>query len=98
MVLPRDSNGKKKSADDVFVAFTIEKDGHITHLETLTPVDPDLKNAIITAFAQCKDWTPRKNFGIPVRAKITLGLKYVTGFSDKMFIDEIFYGEDQIVD
>jgi antitoxin component YwqK of YwqJK toxin-antitoxin module len=96
--LPKDTNGKKMSADDVFVSFIIEKDGHISNLEMLTVVDPVLKNAIADAFSKCGMWTPRKNYGVPVRAKITLSLKYVTHSSSQVFTDEIFYGEQQIND
>ena len=85
-------------SDDVIVAFVVEKDGHIAQLEMLTKVDPRLQNAISVAFSKCKNWTPRKNYGIPVRARITLGLKYLTRASDRVFTDEIFYGEQQSSD
>jgi hypothetical protein len=98
MDLPKDSNGKKISADDVVISFIVEKDGHTTHLETLAPVIPALRESIEKALSKCKDWTPRKNYGIPVRAQIVLSLKYVTTTTTRAFQDEIFYQEKQVND
>jgi antitoxin component YwqK of YwqJK toxin-antitoxin module len=96
--LPKDSNGIKISADDVFISFIIEKDGHTTHLETLAPVVPELRDAIEKALSKCKDWTPRKNYGIPVRAKMVFSLKYVTTTTTRAFQDEIYFEEKQVND
>lgn len=98
LTLPRDASGKKMSADNVIVSFTVEKDGHIGKVDMVTPVDPELRDAIAAAFSKCKNWTPRKNYGIPVRARITLGLKYATSTTDRAFKDEIFYGQEQLSD
>ncbi len=94
--LPKDAQGNKVSVDNVFVAFIVEKDGRISNLETLTAVDAELKNAIVTAFSKCGVWTPRKNYGIPVRAKITVSLKYAIKASGNIYHGEIFYNEQQI--
>jgi antitoxin component YwqK of YwqJK toxin-antitoxin module len=98
LVLPRDLKGKKMLADSVRISFIVEKDGHLTHFGTLQEVDPYLKLAIKTALYKCRDWTPRKNYGVPVRAKIWFSMYYKTYTTDRWFVDEIHHDEQQISD
>ena len=94
--LPKDDKEKKISADDAFISFIVETDGSLTNLETLTDVDPALKKALTEALAKCKAWVPRKNYGIPVRAKIYYPMKYISTYSQNAFRDEIVYKEEQL--
>lgn len=98
-ILPKGSNGKKISADSVIISFVVEKDGQVSNFETLGEVTPDLKIAIKTALYKCKDWTPRKNFGVPVRAKVMFSMKYLSIHgNNNEIIDAINYSEKQIGD
>lgn len=94
--LPKDTNREKISADDVIVSFIVEKDGHLSPPEMSADIDPRLKDAIAAAFSKSKNWTPRKNFGVPVRAKLTFSLKYIIDYVDEGFLHKIFYGEEQV--
>jgi antitoxin component YwqK of YwqJK toxin-antitoxin module len=94
--LPKDSNGKKISADDVIISFVVERDGHLDEFETHTVIDQNLKIAITEAFLKCKNWIPHKNFGIPVRAKIIFPMKYLSTYERNAFVDEIQFAEVQL--
>lgn len=96
--LPKDANGKKIPVDDVIISFVIEKDGSISNFETVTIVEPDVREAIGAALAKCKNWIPRKVFGIPKRAKVTFSMNYRTTTDSRSFIDQIYHGEMQIPD
>ncbi len=75
--IPIDTTGKKMPADNIRISFIIEKDGHLTHFETLGDVDPKLSAAIFDALARCTDWSCRKYCGVPFRSKLTVPLKYL---------------------
>jgi antitoxin component YwqK of YwqJK toxin-antitoxin module len=98
LVLPKDEKGRKISADSVIISFIVEKNGKVSHFETLGEVNPDLRIAIKTALYKCKDWTSRKNYGVPVRSKIILSMKYLSKRLDKGIVDMVHYSEAQIND
>jgi hypothetical protein len=72
ITLPKGTSVTQEMIDSTRINFTIENDGHLTHLETITSVPNELMEALKTAFAQCAGWKPTKIYGIPAQAQVSL--------------------------
>jgi len=74
---PKDANGHIMNIDTVHIGFIIERNGTLTHFETVGKIDVVLKNALLEAFNNiASGWEPRKYYGIPMRSKMIAPVKF----------------------
>jgi len=93
LIVPRGPDGKKVSLDSVVVTFVVEKDGNLSHQVVTGTAGPELKDALLTALAKCKNWLPARNHGIPLRTEVFLPLEFIAGFEGKHYAERMFYME-----
>ncbi|MDY4042436.1 MAG: energy transducer TonB [Marinifilaceae bacterium] len=60
----------------VFVQFVIEKDGSITNVKVLRPVDPSLDKEAIRVVSSMPKWKPGKQRGKAVRVSYTVPINF----------------------
>lgn len=61
----------------VLLAFVIEKDGTLTHIEVMQAPDRSLSDEAARVLAQSPKWAPGKQRNIPVRVKYILPVEFV---------------------
>jgi antitoxin component YwqK of YwqJK toxin-antitoxin module len=89
--IPRDPSGKKMSIDSLYVSFIVEKNGHLTNLQTIDKVDLLLNEALVIALAKCPEWNPTKYWGIPLRTKVVFPLNDFKPADNSPFDRHIFF-------
>ena len=60
----------------VFVQFVIEKDGSISNVKVLRPVDPSLDKEAIRVVSSMPKWKPGKQRGKAVRVSYTVPINF----------------------
>lgn len=73
--LPKDSNGKEISIDNLHLRFIVERDGQISHPYIQEKSDTALQAAILVASKKCDRWKPTRILGVPFRTEVTVPLK-----------------------
>lgn len=68
--LERGAEGK------VFVQFTIEKDGRVSNVKVLRPVDPDLDREAVRVVSSMPRWKPGRQRGKFVRVSYTVPINF----------------------
>ena len=72
---------KRKAEGKVFVQFVIEKDGRVTNVKVLRPVDPDLDREAVRVVSSMPRWKPgrqdgklkRVSYTVPINFQLTSG-------------------------
>ena len=67
---------ERKAEGKVFVQFVIEKDGRVTNVKVLRPVDPDLDREAVRVVSSMPRWVPGKQRGKFVRVSYTVPINF----------------------
>ena len=67
---------KRKAEGRVFVQFIIEKDGRVTNVKVLRPVDPDLDREAVRVVSSMPRWKPGRQRGKFVRVSYTVPINF----------------------
>ena len=91
--LPKDASGSKVSIDNLAISFIIETDGRCSNIETIGSTDSVFEESVKSAVLKGGNWNPRRYFGIPLRTKMTIPLKYIGEYAGRMYLKEAWYQE-----
>ena len=67
---------ERKAEGKVFVQFVIEKDGRVTNVRVLRPVDPDLDREAVRGVSSMPRWIPGRQRGKVVRVSYTVPINF----------------------
>ena len=67
---------ERKAEGKVFVQFVIEKDGRVTNVKVLRPVDPDLDREAVRVVSSMPRWKPGKQRGKFVRVPYMVPINF----------------------
>ncbi|MFC2487873.1 MAG: energy transducer TonB [Alloprevotella sp.] len=67
---------RRKAEGDVLVAFIVETDGSVGHIEVEKKADDALNRAVVTAVRRMPKWKPGRRNGQPLPVKISIPIHF----------------------